>query len=149
VDDIRPFRFDDESSPPDTALDTPEQQPNRRWMVIRQSNVWTPPTDVYELDDRLVVCIEIAGMRDGDFNVALQDRRLTVSGTRNRPAREILAFQQMEIRYGEFRSEVTLPWLIDRDHVSALYRDGFLWVELPRASNQQIRIVDVEQESDV
>ena len=109
-----------------------------------------PPTDVFELEDRLVVMVEIGGMRDGEFNVVLQDRKLTISGIRKRTMREQVAFHQMEVRYGEFRTEVILPWPVNREGVSATYREGFLRVELPHARNQQIHIVDVdvEQEAD-
>ena len=136
----------------DTLLDSSQdQQATRRWVVSRQSSVWQPPTDVFELEDRLVVMVEIGGMRDGEFNVVLQDRRLTISGVRRRAIHDHIAFHQMEVRYGEFRSEVTLPWPINREGVTATYREGFLRVELPHARKQQIHIVDVdtEQETDV
>jgi HSP20 family protein len=92
----------------------------------------------------LVVLVEIAGLKEGMFSFAVQDRRLIVSGVRQRAIRELRAFQQMEIRYGEFRSEVMLPWLVDRDRVTALYQEGFLRIELPRAEGQQIRMVNIE-----
>src|SRR5215468_8155414 len=134
----------------ETALDSSSQEqhtePNRQWVVMRQTNSWQPPTDVFELEDRLIVMVEIAGMRDGEFNVSLQDRRLMISGVRRRVVNDRMAFHQMEVRYGEFRTEVSLPWSVNRDEVSALYRDGFLRIDLPRALNQQIHIVDVDNE---
>jgi HSP20 family protein len=131
------------------ALEVADQNTARKWVSTRQNNLWTPPTDAFESEEGFVVLVEIAGMRDSEFNVTLNERRLTISGTRARQTmRDLLSFQQMEIRYGEFRSEVILPWLADRERVSATYRDGFLRVELPRARGQQIQIVNVEQESD-
>jgi HSP20 family protein len=123
-------------------------QASRQWVAVRQSNVWRPATDVYELEDRLVVLVEIPGMRDGEFSVIIQDRRLFISGVRRRANQERAAFHQMEVRYGEFRTGVALPWIVDRERVSAVYRDGFLRVELPRAVNQQIHIVNVDVEQD-
>lgn len=136
----------------DTLLDpSQDAQGQRRWVVMRQSHVWRPPTDVFELEDRLVVMVEIGGMRDGEFNVVLHDRRLIISGVRRRVAHDRIAYHQMEVRYGEFRTEVSLPWPVNREGVSATYREGFLRVELPHAPNQQIHIVDVDvdQEADV
>lgn len=126
----------------------PQQRVSQQWIVMHQSNAWQPPTDVFELDDRLVVMVEIAGMRDGEFNVALQERRLAISGTRQRGVREGLAYHQMEVRYGRFHTEIVLPWPVERNQVSATYRDGFLRVELPRARSQQVHIVDVDVETD-
>jgi HSP20 family protein len=141
--------FIDDSLENDMSLDSPQyQQVTHHWVVMRQSNAWRPPTDVFELEDRLVVMVEIAGMRDGEFNVVLQDRRLLITGVRRRVVRDRIAFHQMEVRYGEFRTGISLPWPVDREKVAATYKDGFLRVELPRALNQQVHIVnvDVEQE---
>ena len=145
-------RWTGESANDETTTDSPpEGQPGaRRWVIMHQSNIWRPPTDVFELEDRLVVMVEIGGMRDGEFNVVLQDRRLMISGVRRRVVRERIAYHQMEVRYGEFRTEVSLPWPVNRESVSATYKEGFLRVELPHARNQQVHIVDVdlEQEAD-
>jgi HSP20 family protein len=149
--DIRHIGLSDDPSNPEMTLDSsvPSQpRVTQQWIVMHQSNAWQPPTDVFELDDRLVVMIEIAGMRDGEFNVLLQERRLAVSGSRQRNVREGLAYHQMEVRYGRFHTEVILPWPVERGQVAALYRDGFLRIELPRARNQQVHIVDVEKDGD-
>jgi HSP20 family protein len=152
VDRSQPLNLIDDSSENDItldALDAPHyQQVTHHWIVMRQANTWRPPTDVFELDDRLVVVVEIAGMRDGEFNVVLQDRRLLITGVRRRVARERIAFHQMEVRYGEFRTSISLPWPVDRDRVLATYKDGFLRVELPRSLSQQVHIVTVDIEQD-
>ena len=116
-------------------------------IVVRQSTVWRPPTDVYQADNRLIVVIEIAGMRDGDFQIVLQNRRLTISGFRKHAVdHPHMAYHQLEIPRGEFRTEVYLPWTVQRDQVTATYRDGLLKIELPQAKNQQIHIIDVSTE---
>lgn len=138
-----------ENADHDMALEVPSGgSPARQWLMTRPPHVWQPPTDVFELDDRMIVMVEIGGMRDGEFNVVLQDRRLTISGVRTPAVHERMAYHQIEVRYGEFRTEVSLPWPVNREAVSALYRDGFLRVELPHARNQQVQIVDVEEEAD-
>src|SRR5437867_13299501 len=43
---------------------------------------WKPPTDIFETDDALVVCMDIAGMRFEGFSVQLADGLLTVGGER-------------------------------------------------------------------
>jgi len=118
----------------------------QRWVIVRHTTAWHPPTDVYEINDRLVVAVEIAGMRDGDFNVTLQGQRLTISGTRRRLTDPDCAYYQLEISFGDFRTEVELPWPVSRDEVSATYRDGFLRVELPHATAQKVQIVNVDVE---
>lgn len=119
----------------------------QRYVIARPTRPFVPPTDVIELADRLVVIVEIAGMRANDFNITLQQRRLIISGIRERPTlQDNPAYHQLEIGYGEFRLELAIPWPIDREAISAAYHDGFLQIDLPRQAATQVRIVDLEQE---
>jgi HSP20 family protein len=118
----------------------------RRWVIVRHATIWHPPTDVYEFNDRLVVVVEIAGMRDSDFNVVLQGQRLIISGVRPRTTPPDSAYHQLEIPYGEFRTEVSLPWSVSRENVTASYRDGFLRIEMPHAPAQKIHVVNIKTE---
>lgn len=114
-------------------------------VVVRHANVWRPPTDVMEDDDRLLVVVEIAGMKSGDFNVAISAQRLVISGTRSVREQSCTAYHQLEIRYGEFRTEISLPWPVDEEGVTARYEDGFLRVELPRAKPESVRVIAVNK----
>jgi len=119
-----------------------EPAPGHRWLgrALGQSKVWRPPTDVYETDSHIVVKVEIAGMQDGGFSIALNARTLIISGARLDPT-EKLAYQQMEILYGEFETQVYLPWTIDEDGIEAVYENGFLSVRLPKSTPRHIPIV--------
>jgi HSP20 family protein len=90
-----------------------------------RSHVWRPATDVFEIEESIVVRVEIAGMREEDFSISLKGNQLTVRG--NRPdVLERRAYYQMEISFGEFLTEVNLPGPVLSDHVTAEYIDGFL-----------------------
>jgi len=52
------------------------------------------------------------------------------------------AYHQVEIGYGEFRVEVAIYWSLQRDSVTASYRDGLLQIELPRQGESQITVKD-------
>ena len=69
------------------------------WQV--RSNVWSPPTNVYETEEAYVVRVEIAGMREEDFEILLENNTLLISGSRP-DLTERRAYQQMEIRFGKF-----------------------------------------------
>jgi HSP20 family protein len=109
------------------------------WRIAMRPHVWRPPTDMYETDEAIVIRVEIAGMREQDFSVALEDRTLTIRGVRSDPT-ERRAFYQMEIPFGEFSTEVELPAPIVNEGVEAVYRDGFLQITLPKARPQHIQV---------
>lgn len=108
------------------------------YIIVRHTHIWHPPTDVFEDGGRLVVVTEVAGMQDGQFSVLLDDGSLTISGTRPPLANKKPAFHQMEVRHGEFRVELKVPWAVDEAAVEASYSDGFLRVELPRMDSLKL-----------
>jgi HSP20 family protein len=99
------------------------------WQV--RSNVWRPPTDVYETEDSIVVKMEIAGMRDEDLEVAVQGNLLLVSGSRFDSA-ERKAYHQMEIPFGRFSVGIELTVEVNTENATAEYKDGFLVIQLPK-----------------
>lgn len=109
-----------------TSAESESLRPNaNRWRNGLRSHVWRPATDVFEIEESIVVRVEIAGMREEDFSISLKGNQLTVRG--NRPdVLERRAYYQMEISFGEFLTEVNLPGPVLSDHVTAEYIDGFL-----------------------
>ena len=107
------------------------------WQV--HSSLWTPPTDVYETEDNLVVRVEVAGMREEDFEVSVEDQVLIIRGVRP-DLNERRAYRQMEIRFGKFEVAVGLPGGVDLDNAAAQYKDGFLSVIFPRLLAKQIEV---------
>lgn len=103
------------------------------------SHIWSPPTDVFDTGDEIIVRVEIAGMREHNFSIMLDGRKLLITGVRNLP-QERCAYHQIEISSGEFRVDVDLPHPVMVDKVEAAYKDGFLRVELPKAKPKRIHI---------
>jgi HSP20 family molecular chaperone IbpA len=54
----------------------------------------------------------------------------------------------VEIGYGEFRVEVMLIWSVERDAVTATYRDGLLEIELPRQPESHVTVQDGTSKDD-
>jgi HSP20 family molecular chaperone IbpA len=111
----------------------------RSWRTNSRHLAWRPLTDVFETEDALVIRVEIAGMRESDFSISVVNRSLIIRG--NRPdIAERRAYHQMEIPFGDFNSEIQIPFPVAVDEIEAVYRDGFLRVTLPKAKPQQIRV---------
>lgn len=107
------------------------------WTV--RSSTWSPPTDMYETDDEYIVRVELAGMRESDFEVILEDGFLVISGSRpDLPERR--AYHQMEIRFGRFSTAVGMPGPVDVDASRAEYTDGFLIVSLPKLKPNFVQV---------
>lgn len=107
----------------------------------QRTPAWRPPTDVYETENALVVRVEVAGMNEDDFQIQLDGRYLSIRGLRTElPERR--AYHQMEIHFGEFATEVELPFPVISNQVEAAYQNGFLRIVLPKSQPRQIPIQD-------
>lgn len=105
------------------------------WQV--RSSVWSPPTDMYDTEQAYIVRVEIAGMRDQDIDVVVDNNILTISGNRT-DIPERRAYHQMEIRFGKFSTAVALPEAVGVDDAVAEYKDGFLTVTLPKSNRNKV-----------
>jgi HSP20 family protein len=112
---------------------------NLRFRLSSRSCVWSPPTDVYETEDAVIVRVEVAGMREEDFEINLEERFLTIRGSRPDIV-ERRAYHQLEIPFGEFISDVELPAPVIADQIIAIYQSGFLRLVLPKTTPHQIRV---------
>jgi len=107
------------------------------WQV--RSSGWSPPTDVYETEVNFIVRVEVAGMKDTDFEVAIENNVLMISGNRS-DLNERRAYHQMEIRFGKFEIAVEIPIPIEVERSTAEYKDGFVMVQLPKASPKHVEV---------
>ncbi|HLO30725.1 MAG TPA: Hsp20/alpha crystallin family protein [Anaerolineales bacterium] len=104
------------------------------WHV--RSSIWSPPTDVYETEENYVIKVEIAGMRDEDFEVAFENNILMIGGQRS-DFNERRAYHQMEIRFGRFEIAVEIPVTVNMEKAAAEYKDGFLTIVLPKSNTKR------------
>ncbi|HYT05578.1 MAG TPA: Hsp20/alpha crystallin family protein [Gemmatimonadales bacterium] len=107
---------------------------------------WKPPTDIYETDDVLVICMDIAGMRSEDFTVQLADGVLTIAGERKVRRQEGKPhYHAMEVQVGPFERRFRLPVRVDPESIRASYEAGFLEVRLTKipmrpSSTQSVKV---------
>jgi HSP20 family protein len=107
------------------------------WQVRVQPHLWSPPTDIFEIENSYVIRVEIAGMHHQEFSIQLEDNYLIISGIRH-DKHERRAYHQMEVRFGEFSTVVAIPGPVNTEKASAEYDDGYLIVNLPKAGINQI-----------
>ena len=101
--------------------------------------------DVFDDADKVIVRIEVPGMRRDDFNVELNGDVLTVSGKKH-IERETTEgrWRSVQCAYGSFRRDVALPVSVRADKTKASYRDGVLRIELPKLEAARTRRVAVQ-----
>ncbi len=106
---------------------------------------WVPNTDVYVIDDGLVIKVELAGMRREDLELTIEGNRLRISGQRPDGCRAPKCkFLVMEINYGAFESVIELPAGYDLAQAKAAYQNGFLRIDVPAAVDSPPKRLSVQ-----
>jgi HSP20 family protein len=105
------------------------------------SESWTPNVNLYETATSYLVCVDLAGVDKEKIDVEVADQRLKLRGARAVPtcdppesAGEKVRVHLMEIDHGAFTREVEIPADADRQRIKATYRNGLLWIELPKSN---------------
>jgi HSP20 family protein len=105
---------------------------------------FVPAVDVYEDAQKLVLKLEVPGIRTADLDIRVEGRTLTVKGERKFEAEEKEEnFRRIERRFGSFTRSFTLPVTVDTESVDATSADGVLSVTLakkPEAKPKQIEV---------
>lgn len=115
--------------------------------IYRKELCWKPPTDVYETETNFVVILELAEMKAEEVSIAYQEGVLMIRGIRKAvPPSERRRYHKMEINYGPFERRIAIPADVDIEDLSAVYKDGFLEIRLPKKRIPPVETVDIEVE---
>jgi HSP20 family protein len=105
---------------------------------------FVPAVDVYEDAEKVVLKLEIPGIREEDVDIRVENQTLSVRGERKFEEEEKQEnFHRIERHYGSFFRSFSLPNTVDTDAVAATYNAGILRLELKKkasAQPKQIRI---------
>ena len=105
---------------------------------------FAPRTDVYEEDDRIVLEMEVPGIKEEDVHLTLEGNTLSISGERKiENNRKPDRYQRVERYYGSFSRTFTLPASVDPDSVDAKYEHGILHVSMAKKANARPRQIKV------
>ena len=105
---------------------------------------FVPPVDVYEDEHKIVLKLEVPGMKESDLDIQLENNQLTVKGERKFEKEEKEEnFHRIERRYGSFYRSFTIPNTVNADSVKASYEAGVLSIQLDKraeAKPKQIKV---------
>jgi len=113
-------------------------------------NLWDgytkmPAIDVYENEDNLVVKAELPGMNKEDISITIEGDTLVLSGRKSQTKEEKKEnYYRKEIREGAFSRSIEIPYPVDKEKVSATYKDGILEVVLPKTPEMKRKTIKVD-----
>jgi HSP20 family protein len=94
---------------------------------------WTPSVNLYEDAEGYHVVAELAGVDSDEMELRVEKGALVICGHRDTPQPDTpVSVHLMEIDHGNFCRSLKLPADADAAGVEATYRNGLLWVRIPK-----------------
>jgi len=118
---------------------TPAESPVER-------RVFTPPIDIYETEEGLVLCADLPGVSADSLDLQIQDNKLTLFGRVevSLPAAGQSVHEEYEV--GDFLRSFILSDDVDHDRIRAKMSHGVLEVVLPRTTKADARRITVQSD---
>ena len=107
------------------------------WPVARLGKpfadvAWMPPVEAFERDRRLIVRVELPGIKKEEIGVTFTDGFLTIQGERKLESEEKKnEWYRNERTYGRFVRTVPLPEGVKVNEITATFEGGVLEIAVP------------------
>ena len=105
--------------------------------------VFTPPIDIHETKDGLVLRADLPGVSLETLDLQVQNNKLTLFGRVPAATPEGARLIHQEYREGDYLRSFILSDNVDHDRITAKLNNGVLEVFLPHAAKTEPRRIEV------
>ena len=121
----------------------PEYRPmNKEALTVAD---WVPAVDISEDDKEYVIKAELPEVDKKDVKIGVEDGVLSIQGERTKEKEDKgKKFHRIESSYGSFFRSFTLPENVAEDKLTADFKDGILFVHLPKTEKPKSKAIEVK-----
>jgi HSP20 family protein len=104
-----------------------------------------PAVNIVENNDDFVLEVAAPGFDKKDFSVNVDNGQLTISAKLDNNLEKKYALREFSV--GEFERTFSLPDTIESDKINATYKEGILYVSLPKREEAKVkppRMIDIK-----
>ncbi len=109
----------------------------------RPENLYTPPLDIHETADGLVLEADLPGVTSSQLEVRVEDNVLTIYGRVTWPVPEGGQALYEELHPGDYYRSFILSDEVDTERISADFSQGVLRLKLSRAAKARPRRIEI------
>lgn len=117
-----------------------DQEPAKEETRSQEAYV-TPPVDIYETADGLVVKADLPGVTKDDLDLRVENNLLTIRGRAAHCAPGDVLYREYNLQ--NFFRQFELSDKVDQGKISAELQHGVLTLNLPKAEEAKPRRIDV------
>jgi HSP20 family protein len=119
-----------------------DKVPSNREETRSQERYITPPVDIYETTDGLVVKADLPGVAKEGLDVRVENSLLTIRGKAAHAATGDPVYREYELV--NFFRQFELNERVDQSKISADLKHGVLTLNLPKAAEAKPRQIEVK-----
>ncbi|HET6328536.1 MAG TPA: Hsp20/alpha crystallin family protein [Planctomycetaceae bacterium] len=108
--------------------------------------LFTPPIDIFETDEGLVLHADLPGVSIKTLELQVQDNKLTLFGRVSPVVPPHARPLHQEYAVGDFLRSFILSDEVDHERITATMTNGVLKVVLPKAAQTKLRRIEVNPE---
>lgn len=113
----------------------------------REALVGTPPVDLVDKDDFLILRSEMPGVKKDNIKISITDDEVTLLGKVEQKKEEKEEdYYYSERSYSSWQRTIPLPVKIKSDKVKAKYEDGVLEITLPKVEEEKKKKKEIKIE---
>ena len=106
--------------------------------------VFTPPIDIFETPDGLVLQADLPGVSSESLELQIQDNKLSLFGQVTLPMPAAARMIHQEYQVGNFLRSFILSDEVDHERITAKLSQGVLEVTLPRLVKSEPRRIAIQ-----
>lgn len=128
------------------ATKRPESGPTDPSREDRERKVpaFTPPIDIHEEPDGLILEADLPGAVEQNLRIQLEDNVLSLYARIDSPVPEGARLLHEEFRLGDYQRSFILGDEVDRERITAELTHGVLRLFLPKADRMRTRRIEIK-----
>jgi HSP20 family protein len=123
------------------------ESPGRGRRSLLEGGILEPAIDLIDKKDKLIAKVELPGIDKKDVKLSITDNNLTIQGEIKKEE-EIKKedYYYRERAYGNFARTISLPAEVDKEKISAKFKNGILEITMPKKPEVQPKEITIEAE---
>lgn len=107
-------------------------------------NFGNTAVNVLENEQKFTIELTAPGFEKDNFNVSVEGKTLVIKGNKEEEKTTEGQYKRKEFHAQSFQRSFTLPENIDENQIDAQYKNGILYVELPKKEVVKVKEIQVK-----
>ena len=121
-----------------------ENAPAEEMERTRARRVFVPRADIYEMENKIVLLVDVPGASENTVNITLEKNVLTIEAYIDPVRSNGYDLAYAEYEEGDYRRVFHLSDEIDRDSIDATVSEGVLRLQLPKSERAMTKRIAVK-----